>query len=442
MKAHKLLGWTLMLFTIIGVPLWAGGNQGSTAGNGGVTTIRFSWWGGAPRNEKTMQLLDLFEQKNPGYKVTREYSTWADHWIKFNTQAAAGIDPDVSQHVMMSVQEYVDKGVLQPLDDLVKAGKINVSDWSPVALGPGYVNNKLYCIVYGLTAAGIIYNPKIIQNAGLSTPSDDWTWTQFAQFCKDLQQKLPNGVFAVENGGFHEHGVETYMRSLGKRMYTADNTALGFDKQDLINYWTIWEDIRKAGACSSAELASELQGVTYELELFTQGRAAMKLQNINHVTTYQPLMQPILQGAELQILRIPRTRPGQGGDYMQPTMFGISAKSKIVDASARLIDFMVNDVDGALIYKADLGVPGDPDVLKALDPTLNPVEKHIFRYVQRLFADNTLPPTYVRAGGSATVFDPLLRRAYEDLATGTISMSAAADRFFQEANAVLIQNKR
>src|SRR5919197_1086601 len=55
--------------------------------------IRFSWWGGQSRNEKTDKILQLFEKEYPGVKVVREASDFEPHWEKLTIQAAAGNQP-------------------------------------------------------------------------------------------------------------------------------------------------------------------------------------------------------------------------------------------------------------------------------------------------------------------------------------------------------------
>src|SRR4051794_20494974 len=55
--------------------------------------IRFSWWGGQSRNEKTDRILKLFEAKYPGVKVARENADFQPHWDKLTIQAAGGNQP-------------------------------------------------------------------------------------------------------------------------------------------------------------------------------------------------------------------------------------------------------------------------------------------------------------------------------------------------------------
>jgi multiple sugar transport system substrate-binding protein len=423
----------VMVITAVG-SAWAGG-AGQQRGSGDVT-LRFSWWGANERNARMNQVIDLFEQQHPGIKVSREYTSWGDYWTKFTTQAAAGTQPEVSLHVMQSVQEYVNKGVLLPLDDYVKSGKINIADWSGAAVSPGVINGKQYAIVYALVAQGVLYNTKILQDAGVAQPSEDWNYDEFKQYCLDLKQKLPSNVFAIESAATSDHAVEIFMRSRGKSVYSADGRSLGFTKDDLIAWWAIWEDLRKAGAVPSAVLSAELYNAPYEQTLFGSNRAALIFQNGNLIPTFQNLT-----SGEVRIIREPRANKNIPGDFFQPTMFGISPKSQHVNEAVTFIDWMVNNVEANLIFKAEYGVPGDPDVSKALENIASDTEKKNYQYSARIFADATVPPSSARAEGSATIFDPMMRLIYEEVSTDAISIQQGVDRFFNEAGAQLAKNK-
>jgi multiple sugar transport system substrate-binding protein len=381
-------------------------------------------------------LLDLYESQHPGVKISREYSNFADYWVKFNTQAAAGTQPDVSLHVMQSVQEYVNKGVLLPLDEYVQSGRINIADWSNAAISPGIINGKQYGIIYGLTPQGVLYNAALIAGAGLPPPPQNWTVEQFKAYVLELKDKLPQGVWAVESAADSDHAIEIFMRSKGKSFYTAEGTGLGFAKQDLIDWFTLWDDLRKAGAVPGAVLSAELRNAPYEQTLFGSGKAALLFQNANLIPTFQSIV-----AGEVLITREPRVNPNIPGDFFQPTMFGVSAKTKYPAESAEFIDWMVNNLEANLIFKADYGAPGDPDALKAIQGAATAVENRSYSFDKLLLEDKTIPPSRARAEGSSSVFDPCLRLAYEDISSGAITLNAGVDRFFQEAEAILSKNK-
>jgi multiple sugar transport system substrate-binding protein len=226
------------------------------------------------------------------------------------------------------------------------------------------------------------------------------------------------------------------MRSRGKALYNKAGTGLGFDKQDLIDWWTLWEDLRKARAIPGAVLAAELYNAPYEQTLFGGSRAAMIFQNGNLIPTFERLT-----GGEVRIVREPRHDKNIPGDFFQPTMFAVSSKTRLADQAVTFIDWMVNNLEANLIFKAEYGVPGDPEVMGALENIASEVEKKNYQFSARIFADGSVPSSSARAEGSASIFDPIMRLIYEDVATGALSIGAGVDKFFAEASAHLAKNK-
>ena len=98
------------------------------------TEIRFSWWGGQLRNQKTDEILKLYEKENPGVHVIREQSDWQPHWDKLKIQAAAGNQPCTIQMQTRWLSTYADPKILRPLDDLVASGKLDISGISKATI--------------------------------------------------------------------------------------------------------------------------------------------------------------------------------------------------------------------------------------------------------------------------------------------------------------------
>ena len=74
----------------------AGGNAGGSTDEGGEeadvqegqTELRVSWWGGQERHNRTIEAIELFEEKNPDIAVSTEFSGFDSHWERLSTQAA------------------------------------------------------------------------------------------------------------------------------------------------------------------------------------------------------------------------------------------------------------------------------------------------------------------------------------------------------------------
>ena len=58
----------VLLLAVLALPalIFASGNKQSDS-----NTLRFAWWGNPTRDERTLEVVRLFEQRNPGIKVER-----------------------------------------------------------------------------------------------------------------------------------------------------------------------------------------------------------------------------------------------------------------------------------------------------------------------------------------------------------------------------------
>jgi multiple sugar transport system substrate-binding protein len=264
----------------------------------------------------------------------------------------------------------------------------------------------------------------------------DFTLDQYRNFILDLRRRLPPDIYPAENNSWNGHLTESYMRALGKSYYTREGTGLGFTRQDLINWFTWWEDLRKAGCIPSAELTAELDLVPYVQTLFAQGKSAMFIGQANQLTPFVDVTP-----GEIVAGRIPRVTMDRPGDFFQPTMFSISSRSRLADQSADFINWMVNDVGGNVTFSVDnYGVPGDPDAFRALMNRATAKELINYQICDYILQDTRVPPTSARVENSVTVMETYMRRAYEDIATGAVSMNDGVDRFFREASEILSRN--
>ena len=164
--------------------------------------IRFTWWGSTTRNDKTERIIKLFEAANPGVTVTREPGEFNSYWDKLTVQSASGNQPCSITMQSRYLAQYADPAILKPLDDLVKAGTLDVRGVAPAVVDSGRgPDGKLYFIPSGVFYFTVLMNKTEIEKAGLQLPDDNWTWDDYASFARKLAAKLPSGTYATGNFG-------------------------------------------------------------------------------------------------------------------------------------------------------------------------------------------------------------------------------------------------
>ncbi|MFL6561096.1 MAG: ABC transporter substrate-binding protein, partial [Bacillus sp. (in: firmicutes)] len=69
-------------------------------------TLRIAWWGSQPRHDYTLEIIKMYEEKNPNVKIEAEYAAWDDYWKKLAPQAAANELPDIIQMDLSYFSQY------------------------------------------------------------------------------------------------------------------------------------------------------------------------------------------------------------------------------------------------------------------------------------------------------------------------------------------------
>ncbi|GCL70808.1 sugar ABC transporter substrate-binding protein [Paenibacillus naphthalenovorans] len=405
-----------------------GANANADKSDGGEKVeLRVAWWGGQARHDKMNQLFDLFEQKHPNIKVSREFTTENQYAEKFTTQAAGGNAPDVMQTSSFFQFDFVKRNMMLDLDPLVASGDLNVKDFDPVDVGGGKVNDKLYAISLGHNITGVIYNTVMFKNAGLDMPKNNWTWDDYVATARALQKSLGNDAWATEDEGGVYRVLELYAQQRGKSVFTENG--LGIDKKDLTDWFTFWDQMRKEGLTPPAAIQSEQGDKTQEQSMLARGKVAMISKSSNQLKIYQGSTKD-----ELGIVSYPMDPNGEKKVPLIVASLGISANTKYPKEAAMLIDFVVNDPDAAKIFKGEHGPQASKAMQEVIKPLLGKPEEKEYAFVNEMMPSTKPYPTM--PGGSTSV-QKLLLSNNEAIAFGKKTIPQAVDDFFAQANQIL-----
>ncbi|MCM3439370.1 ABC transporter substrate-binding protein [Metabacillus halosaccharovorans] len=396
--------------------------------------IRFAWWGSAERDKIYNQILDLYEEQNPNVKIIREPTGWNDYWTKLSTQAAGKNLPDVfGLHLLLYGNEYFTKDVLEPLDTYVESGVISTEGWDQSVLDAGTYNNQLLALAKGVTIQSFITNISKIEKLGMELPPANMTYEDLKEYALEMKEKLPEGEYVFSGDPTSiEHGIEMWARQRGGSFLKEDGSELGFSKEDLTDYWTYWDDFRKAGVIPSGEVSAEQSGVTDENTLFATGKAIF----IERPTNQAKVFANYAGGDKLGILRYPLMEDGQykSGEQLQVPAIVMSKNAKNKEEAAKLINWFVNDLEATKIYKAENGLPGTAPVRDNLTDVLDPLDVEAIEIMEKVGEE--IPPTTIRPNGSVEILT-IYKRYAEMVAFEKLSIKDAVDQFFDETNKAL-----
>lgn len=453
MKIKRSMVLTLVLVLLVSAAAGCTGNptpavttKGTTVGTSAGTTaattagttaapkpyeLSVAWWGGDARHKKTLDMIAAYKADFPYVTVVSQYAAYADYWTKMATQAASQNLPDAYLVQLTYVGEYASKGLMRPLQDLVDAGKIDVSSFTPGALAGSSYNSKLVGITFGDTASTIVYNKTLIKSVGYELPKDQMTWTEYGTYLKGLAKKLPEGFYASDLGTRHEHTIENFARQLGFYGITsADGKSLGYTKEALTEYLNFHYDMFKAGCMPPLEKLVEDRSKQWGDSLAGKGKIAVWNTNVNQGKIFQASITDEL-GMARAIVADKATH--KNVEAAVCSTWAISGKTKKVDEAAHFINAMVNDWDLQKIYDMDIGVPGSKKIQAELAKLLNvtkPVDAMKNREIELMQNIlNTTEPFNGRPSGYSTAIDDLYKKV-DEILYGRMTVVQAVDAHF------------
>lgn len=128
-----------------------------------------------------------FEQAHSNIQVNLTFFPAAQFTEKISTAAAARGLPDVFEVDGPLVAQFVDAGLLQPVDSIYTPDEM--ADFLPTIVEQGTINGVFYAPGAFDSAVLIYYDKNLFRQAGVSMPNrNGWTWGEFLSTCEALKQ--------------------------------------------------------------------------------------------------------------------------------------------------------------------------------------------------------------------------------------------------------------
>lgn len=134
-KGSASLVMMLILVLVLSACSSSGGNNNAEGGKGEKVKLTFSVWGDVNSGADEVKLAEEFNAAHPDIEVKFEPIPSEGYGTKLTTSLAAGQAPDVFLVGEGDYYKYVDKGVIEPLDDyLSKDTAFNLDIFQRISL--------------------------------------------------------------------------------------------------------------------------------------------------------------------------------------------------------------------------------------------------------------------------------------------------------------------
>jgi multiple sugar transport system substrate-binding protein len=395
-------------------------------------TLRMTYWAGSQLTvDKNNAVIELYQKANPNIKIEAEYYAGDAYNDKINVQAASNSLPDIVRVDYSQIQNYVNKGLLKPLDDYIANKTIDMTGVAEVNMKGGMINGKTYGINIGNNALIMFYDPEKLEKAGIKAPGPDYTWEQYE---KDLQTAKDKLNIYGDTHLMQTH-FEVWLRQNGAALYNKAQDALGYDDDKLFtNYMDMQLKWQKKGIISPMGVELEVRGL--EDGPFPKGQSAFG--GFAYWSNHADIMEGQLK-KPLGYAMYPGSGNGKGM-YMKPSFFhGIAASSKQPDEAAKFIEFFTNNLESAKSLNAYFGMPYHPKLVAGMQNTFSDTQKRVSQYLQIVekYSSAIDPPAPVGGAELSKLFTNIRAEVFYE----KITPDKAAEKFRKEANAILAKKK-
>ncbi|TRZ66308.1 MAG: carbohydrate ABC transporter substrate-binding protein [Comamonadaceae bacterium] len=395
--------------------------------------VRIMYWGSPDRVKRTNAVTEIFAKSYPG--LTANAETSSDYWAKLNTMMAGGNMPDIVQLEPNTLPDYSRRSALISLDDFISKGSIRTKDLGKGILELGRVDNKMMGIAQSLNSFAMIYDKRAYAKAGIPEPTFGLTWEEYAKQAIEITKANGGGRYWASPYCARQTNVlQAWMMQRGKLYFTADQK-LGFDYDDAREFYTYWENLRKAGGCTPADVSTKGLMTPDGSEMAQRSCSAALLysNNLNAFST-------LLPEAKLGIATFPITKKGgPSGTFYRPSLvWSISRDAKNIDAAVKFIDLFVNDINAGKALEVERGIPPNLKVRSEVMTSLNDIEKMSAEFISSI-EKVTMPYPPASPAGAIEVENGVVRPIADQLAFGKITIDEAAKKLIEGAKRAIKQ---
>ncbi len=135
-----------------------------------------------------LDLVDAFHQSQPDITVNVTHiPSPRDYRTRLVTEFAAGTPPDITLMNYRRYASFAGNGLLEPLGPYLDESEIiKVEDFYQAPIDAFTWQGEIMCVPQNISSLVVYYNKDLFDLAGLSYPSDDWTWDEFVEVAKAL----------------------------------------------------------------------------------------------------------------------------------------------------------------------------------------------------------------------------------------------------------------
>ena len=337
------------------------------APTGDAVELSISWWGGESRHEAYQKAIAAFSEANSNITVNPTFAAWSGWEDTMSTKFAGGVAEDVCQVNWNWLYNY--SGNAQTFLDLNSVSDyIDFSQWDEATLGACYVANSQQAVPVSMTGRIFYWNMTTFNKAGITEVPK--TLDDLMAAGAAFQSQLGDDYYPLHLGGYDRMILTVfYLESIyGKDWadpatstlnYTADEIAEGLDFiKSLVDNHVVMPLPTYYGNNGSTAAHQSNEWIT--------GKIAGILEWDSSASKYQDALDDenkagFTVGEEIKF-------GDYNGGFTKVSMgLAITQTCQHPAEAAMLINFLLNEEEGASIMGSECGIPASKSGLAAAE---------------------------------------------------------------------------
>lgn len=316
----------------------------------GTVNLRFSWWGGEDRHEKTLKVIEQYESEHPGVEIAGEYGGFDGYLEKLTTQLAAGTAPDIIQI------DYAYLEALWKTDDFVdflKTDAVDLSDFSQALLdGVTSADGRLIGIPSGINFTIVFANQTAADKYGVDL-TKPFTWDRILEEGKRVHEQDGNAYLFFGNA-MNRFIFEPHLFNQTGKKLVGDDYTLGFDRDSLVKTYEYVMKLYEYGVTQPYDEVVEVASAP-ESTLWLNNQIVFVP---DFSSGYDSVKASLGENEMVCVVPMGDSEADNTGIVLRPTnMIVVNAKSANLEEALKFVDYFFNNTEAMKISGMTRSVP-------------------------------------------------------------------------------------
>jgi multiple sugar transport system substrate-binding protein len=308
-------------------------------------TLLWGFWGSPEEKASHEQVAQAFMAEHPNFQFEYMFAPWDDYFTKLQTVWAGG-DPTAIPDVLFlwPTPSYAARGVLENLQPYIERDNYNLDDYWPYLLDSARYEGDVYGLPRDIEAHALYYNKKLFDEAGVTYPTDEWTWDDLLAAAEKLTKVDDSGRVSQYALGMEGGKWPIWVGQAGGMMLDdlSNPSKCTLDTPEAMKGLQFFYDLMDKGYAIRSATMSQQGGDT---AVFETGQVAMIIQNSSRVASFNA-------NADLDydVAAVPIPADGQRWDMNGGAAWVISAGSDNKEAAWQFLKWLQSPGGGESIY--------------------------------------------------------------------------------------------